>query len=408
MKRNDGANQKSTATFAEEGVDGLTAFDLRARFHQAVTDAGGSMEVGLDRAQFKALVARLLASDKPSNSDLDAAFKLADVDESGSVDVFEFIKLFKLIADGAVKGMGQRKSFFSGSAIKKKRADFQARLKLSNSPLQPGDQVTWKSADADLPFGTVGTVLCVHDDDSGDVEVLFYSPTAGAEVTFTFRADRLAIVNDAATSVPVEDPEARAARKREALAQLAVFAEKSESRATQAKEVGALKARKVILKRQTKAEQFVAAKLAKEALERHKAAKLEAEKESKRLAEEKRARELAAPVGPSIGHTRGRASQPQNQRGPQLSASRNVRILSGPTRSPVSRNVRVITGPARRRHAHSDNSGCSDSSSGSDSSDQTNSSSDSDDYGGDFLDLSGEEAEAHVSFRHSSIVFLKK
>lgn len=388
--------RRNNVSVEKDESDGLTAFDLRTRFHQAVTAAGGSMDVGLNREQFKALVASLLASDKPSRADLDTAFKLADVDESGSVDVYEFIKLFKLIADGAVKGMGQRKSFFSGSAIKKKRADFQARLKLSNSPLQPGDQVTWKGADADLPFGTVGTVLCVHDDDSGDVEVLFYSPTAGTEATFTFRADRLAIVNDATTTVPVEDPEARAARKREAYAQLAVFAEKSESRATQAKEMGALKARKVILERQTKAEKFVAAKLAKEALDREKAAKIEAEKESKRFAEEHKAKDFAARADPSINVNRGRTAQPQKPRGAHAAASRNVRILSGPTRSPVSRNARIITGPARGRHASRNNSGSSDSSTGTDSSDSS-SSFDSDDYGGDFLGLVGEEAEAHVS-----------
>ena len=54
----------------------------------------------------------------------------------------------------------------------------------------PGDQVTWKSADDDLPAGTIGEVTAVHED--GDVECLF--PTSDGPALFTFTSLRLNLV----------------------------------------------------------------------------------------------------------------------------------------------------------------------------------------------------------------------
>ena len=39
-----------------------------------------------------------------------------------------------------------------------------------------GDLCEWKGADKDVPRGTVGTVVAIHDD--GDVEVSFPPPAA--------------------------------------------------------------------------------------------------------------------------------------------------------------------------------------------------------------------------------------
>jgi hypothetical protein len=397
-RRNDQPAEES----AEEPTEALSAVELRERFRLAVAAAGSSMEVGLDRGSFKALVAALLASDKPPDTDLDAAFTLADDDKSGKVDVFEFIKLFTLVADGTVKGLGKKKSLFWSSAKKKQHADFKARLALSSLPFRPGDQVAWKGADDDLSAGAVGTVLCVHDDASGDVEVLFYSTAAGAEATFTFGVDRLVAVREAKALVPAENNEARAARKRVALARLAVVAKKSEARATQAKVKGAAKARKVILERQSKAEREVAAKAAKEAVERDKAAKREAEKLLKRRAEVQRME--SASNQPTASPES--ASQPWVRRALPL---------------PVSIGVATARGPGPRERAKSIGSSIGSISSGSsicgknssESEDEASGEEKLGEEGGDLgptgkdLGLNGGELEAHVSLcRFSLISFL--
>jgi hypothetical protein len=54
-----------------------------------------------------------------------------------------------------------------------------------------GDCVTWKSADGDLPAGTVGEATAVHCD--GDVESLF--PTPAGPAPFTFTSLRLNLVS---------------------------------------------------------------------------------------------------------------------------------------------------------------------------------------------------------------------
>jgi hypothetical protein len=234
------------------------------------------------------------------------------------------------------------------------------------------------------------------------VEVLFYSTAAGAEATFTFGVDRLVAVREAKALVPAENNEARAARKRVALARLAVVAKKSEARATRAKVKGAAKARKVILERQSKAEREVAAKAVKEAVERDKAAKREAEKLLKRRAEVQRM-ELVS-----------------NQPTASLESAPQPWVRRALPR-PVLIGVATVRGPGPRERAKSIGSSIGSISSGS--SICGNSSSESEDEalgeeklgekgrdlgptGGD-LGLIGGELEAHVSpCRFSFISFL--
>ena len=65
-------------------------------------------------------------------------------------------------------------------------------------PFVCGELVCWRGADADIPAGSVGEVLCIHED--GDIEVLFFAGTA-YEAVYTFGADRLERA-DASTSDP--------------------------------------------------------------------------------------------------------------------------------------------------------------------------------------------------------------
>jgi len=141
----------------------------------------------------------------PTERDLDAAFVLADEDKSGRVDVYEFIKLFVLVQNGKITGLGRRKSIFGGrggtndSSFAKKRAAALAAIKGAGQPFELGSAVCWKGEDEDVPKGTIGKVLCCHDD--GDVEVLFRSLATGTESVYTFGADRL---YDAAPDVSAE------------------------------------------------------------------------------------------------------------------------------------------------------------------------------------------------------------
>jgi len=114
------------------------------------------------------------------------AFTLADEDNSGSVDVFEFIKLFRLIREGKVVGLG-KKSFLRRNS--KLAAQVKSALCDDGKPFEAGALVKWMGADEDIPSGTIGKVLCCHDD--GDVEVLFPNPVTGVESTFTFGAEYL-------------------------------------------------------------------------------------------------------------------------------------------------------------------------------------------------------------------------
>jgi len=93
----------------------------------------------LNLIAFKALVQRLLlvpssktgannaAAAAPSEKDLEAAFALADDDKSGGVDEREFVALFELAKQGAVKGLGKKSFFGAKSSTQKKQASaFQA------------------------------------------------------------------------------------------------------------------------------------------------------------------------------------------------------------------------------------------------------------------------------------------
>ena len=86
---------------------------------------------------------------------MDAAFTLADEDKSGTVDVFEFVRLFSLIKAGKVKGLGKRNmmSFSTG-----KKDDFKKAFSGDGAAFVVGDAVSWKKCDEDLPVGTVGQV----------------------------------------------------------------------------------------------------------------------------------------------------------------------------------------------------------------------------------------------------------
>jgi hypothetical protein len=139
----------------------------------------------LSKASFKALVQGLLlqrGNAVVADADLDAAFTAADDDLSGSVDLFEFIRLFDLVKSGALLGLGSAPPSVLQASPAKKRGATVGR------PFVEGDVCTWTMSDADLPTGTLGRVLRVHND--GDVEVLF-SPLGKPAAVYTFGDDSL-------------------------------------------------------------------------------------------------------------------------------------------------------------------------------------------------------------------------
>ena len=75
----------------------------------------------LSRAAFKSVVVELTKDtmgndNRPSDADLEAAFKLADENGSGQVGEFEFVNLFQCIADRGVHGLGSKQSMFGGNS----------------------------------------------------------------------------------------------------------------------------------------------------------------------------------------------------------------------------------------------------------------------------------------------------
>jgi hypothetical protein len=141
----------------------------------------------LSKANFKALMQGLFMQRGNAvvpDADLDAAFIAADEDNSGSVDLFEFIRLFDLVKSGALIGIGSAPP----SAQKASPAKKSTNTANSRRSLVEGDECTWHKADADLPQGTLGRVLRVHGD--GDVEVLFF-PEGKPETVFTFSQSAL-------------------------------------------------------------------------------------------------------------------------------------------------------------------------------------------------------------------------
>ena len=178
----------------------FTAEEVRERFLAQCAATGGTDALALPAFKALAKDMNIYVLD-PSDSDLEAAFTLADDDGSGRVDVFKFVRLCQLIKMGKVTGLGK--------ASKQAQGNFSNDVKGAGSSLAPGDAVRWKGADEDIPAGTVGRALCVHDD--GDVEVLFPVGDAG-EAVFTFVASRLERVTASKASRSREvsrDPHAR-------------------------------------------------------------------------------------------------------------------------------------------------------------------------------------------------------
>ena len=123
--------------------------EWRKKFAQAVN--GGE---GLDRTTFVLLVKKVLLSEfmrsrpsasssggklsasfgMPTDGDLDAAFRLADADESGIVDEREFLRLMVLIRAGRVEGLGSSSFFsFGGSSAVDKEAQFKAEIEAAKA-----------------------------------------------------------------------------------------------------------------------------------------------------------------------------------------------------------------------------------------------------------------------------------
>jgi len=114
------------------------------------------------------------------------------------------LSIWRLIKLGKVEGLG--------SAGERRKTDFAASVLAKDKPFGPGDSVVWKSQDEELPKGTIGKVLCLHDD--GDVEVMF--PTTEGLKTFTFQARRLEKVSTALSSDEVRAKFEAAARQERA------------------------------------------------------------------------------------------------------------------------------------------------------------------------------------------------
>jgi len=159
-KKSD-SETKEEQPSTEKKTDGSDAAMLHARFNSAAdvnVDGGGSEVKALSKTAFKKLVLALLkdisvaadapgasgeaaaaaveAAGEPKGSDLEAAFVLADADNSGSVDFREFQKLYALVRSGEVSGLGGKKMSRFGlfgdkrtTDQNKKAAQFQAKMK---------------------------------------------------------------------------------------------------------------------------------------------------------------------------------------------------------------------------------------------------------------------------------------
>lgn len=99
----------STAPKGQTLVHGaLTPADLellKRLFEKADADQSGVV----DRSEFKSLIKTLCSEDEekpPKDRDLDAAFKQADVDGGGGLDLDEVAALYASIKKGEIKGLG--------------------------------------------------------------------------------------------------------------------------------------------------------------------------------------------------------------------------------------------------------------------------------------------------------------
>ena len=162
-----GSGAKKSAAFKAAF---LSTAELRVLFDSKAVSSTGAAP-SLSKAVFVALLAELFdgAPSAPMAKDLDVAFTLADEDQSGTVDEEEFLKIFNVAKAGKVKGLG---TAFQGSAASRAKleADFKAG-KLCSLALGVGDDVSWKSADEELPKGTVGQVISCFDSEMRTVDV---------------------------------------------------------------------------------------------------------------------------------------------------------------------------------------------------------------------------------------------
>jgi Ca2+-binding EF-hand superfamily protein len=121
---------KAGAPFAAS-KDDADELEWRAKFaHEA-----GPGKTFLDQAQFVGVVKKLIVrmmmktgsgGSVPLNKDLEAAFVVADEDNSGGVDVDEFVTMMRVVKAGGAAGLGDGGWF---SASSDKTAKFKAALK---------------------------------------------------------------------------------------------------------------------------------------------------------------------------------------------------------------------------------------------------------------------------------------
>jgi len=120
----------------DELADVRVRFNATARMHRSDQ---------LDLPRFRDLVNEVLLevvsepeSSLPTPGDMSEAFTLADADKSGLVDEEEFITLYGLIRQGAVKGLGKKGMFASMKKGSFKRSFAQAPPRASQElPPQP-------------------------------------------------------------------------------------------------------------------------------------------------------------------------------------------------------------------------------------------------------------------------------
>eukprot|EP00613_Pedinella_sp_CCMP2098_P040952 CAMPEP_0171783772 /NCGR_PEP_ID=MMETSP0991-20121206/61684_1 /TAXON_ID=483369 /ORGANISM="non described non described, Strain CCMP2098" /LENGTH=300 /DNA_ID=CAMNT_0012391957 /DNA_START=3 /DNA_END=902 /DNA_ORIENTATION=+ len=105
----------------------LSIDEVAAVKHEFNTKAKEEGSEALSKAAFKSLVKYLMKGEmkSPSDKDLDSAFVIADEDKGGTVDLNEFLNLYKLIKRGEVVGLGKKSLFGSG----KREKSFKQSLK---------------------------------------------------------------------------------------------------------------------------------------------------------------------------------------------------------------------------------------------------------------------------------------
>ena len=202
----DRSSQNKSLSYIPEETDAdiflesieFSAAELKHIFEaRAVLESSEHEEFGLSQSSFEELIADLLEGNdiarKPAKRDLAEAFRLADEDQSGIIDVFEFIRIWHLIQSGEVAGLGIRAMDRlvpqRSSAIQEKRVEFTRRLRGAGDTCAPGDKVLWKEASASVPEGTVGQVLALYE--NGGVEVVFINSPQGQSTTLTLTANDL-------------------------------------------------------------------------------------------------------------------------------------------------------------------------------------------------------------------------